>query len=173
MKRIAAAALVLVVVMLAARGLSQGREDQVLALKEKIIDLQNKGTLGFRNFTFCSKILGFASYVPLPAPVIDRSSELLVYFEPVDVFTNRNQGLYEIWFTEDMTLLDAQGQVMQEWKDIVTYHQSTRRPILDVYAQNSVDFRGEVRPGKYAFKTVLKDKLSGQTAVWTAPFEVR
>jgi len=53
-----------------------GQEDEILKLKEKIINLQNKGELGFRNFIFCSNIIGFASYVPLPKPVIDKNETL-------------------------------------------------------------------------------------------------
>jgi len=149
------------------------QQDEILKLKEKIIELQNKGELGFRNFTFCSKILGFASYVPLENSVIDKNGELLVYYEPVNIFTNKNQGIYEVWFTQDMIVLDAQGTVIQEWKDILVYRQSTRLPVLDVYAQDNVSLGGQLSPGKYTFKAVLKDKLSGKTATKTAEFQVR
>lgn len=152
---------------------SMAQQDEILKLKEKIIELQNKGELGLRNFTLCSKILGFASYVPLENPVIDKNGELLAYYEPVDIFTNKNQGMYEIWFTQDMIVLDSKGAVIQEWKDILVYHQSTRLPALDVYAQNNVSLGGQLAPGKYTFKAVLKDQLSGKTATKTAEFQVK
>jgi hypothetical protein len=92
------------------------QEDEILKLKEKIIDLQNKGELGFQNFTMCSKILGFASYVPLSAPVLDRNETLLIYYEPVNVYTSVREGLYEIWYTQDMTLLKENNEVVSHWK---------------------------------------------------------
>lgn len=152
---------------------SMAQQDEILKLKEKIIELQNKGELGFRNFTLCSKILGFASYDPLEDSVVEKNGELLVYYEPVDIFTNKNQEKYEIWFTQDMIVLDATGAVIQEWKDILDYHQSTRLPVLDVYAQNNITLGGQLAPGKYTFKAVLKDKLSGKRATQTAEFQVK
>ena len=85
--------------------LSFGQSDEILKLKEKIIQIQNAGELGFRNFTFCSNIIGFGSYVPLAKPAVDKSGELLVYYEPVNVFTSKKEGLYEIWYTQDMSRL--------------------------------------------------------------------
>jgi len=152
---------------------SMAQQDDILKLKEKIIELQNKGELGLRSFTFCSKILGFASYVPLENSVIDKNGELLAYYEPVNIFTRKNQGMYEIWFTQDMIVLDDKGGVVQEWKDILDYHQSTRLPVLDVYAQNNISLGGQLPPGKYTFKAVLKDKLSGKTATKTAEFQIK
>jgi hypothetical protein len=164
---------VVILLVLALGVWSAAQQDEILTLKEKIIELQNKGELGFRNFTFCSKILGFASYVPMENPVIDKNGELLIYYEPVDIFTNKIQGVYEIWFTQDMVVLDAKGGVIQEWKDILDYHQKTRLPVLDVYAQNNLSLGDQLLPGKYTFKAVLKDKLSGKTATKTAGFEVK
>jgi hypothetical protein len=150
-----------------------GQEDEILKLKEKIINLQNKGELGFRNFTFCSNIIGFASYVPLPKPFIDKNGTLLVYYEPVNVFTNKKDGLYEIWYTQDMALLKANEETLSEWKDILNFHYTTKSPVMDLFAQNSIDLEGKIPAGKYKFKAVLKDKLSGKSATQIADFEVR
>jgi len=152
-------------------GLAQN--DEILKLKEKIIDLQNKGELGFRNFAFCSNIIGFGSYVPLPEPVLDKSGELQVYYEPVNVFTNKKEGLYEIWYTQDMALLSEKGEVLQEWPNALDFHYTTRAPVMDLFAQNSLALGNRVPAGKYKFKAVLKDKLSGKSATKFADFEVR
>jgi hypothetical protein len=153
--------------------LASAQESEILKLKERIIELQNKGELGFRNLTFCSTIIGFGSYVPLASPVVDKSAQLLVYYEPVNVFTSKKDGLYEIWYTQDMVLLDEKGQALQEWPNALDFHYTTRTPILDLFAQNSLDLGGQVPAGKYKFKAVLKDKLSGRTAVRTMDFEIR
>jgi hypothetical protein len=58
----------------------------------QIIDLQNHGALGFREFTLCSNILGCGSCVPLDTPQVPQGAEPKVSYEPVNVFTNRNKG---------------------------------------------------------------------------------
>ncbi|MBN1271236.1 MAG: hypothetical protein JXB26_03105 [Candidatus Aminicenantes bacterium] len=150
-----------------------GQVDEILQLKEKIIDIQNEGKLGFRNFTLCSKIFGFGSYVPLREPVLDKNDTLLVYYEPLNVFTNRKEGIYEIWYTQDMILLDAEGKVIQEWEDILTFHHSAKVPVLDLYARNSIDLKGMLPSGSYTFKAILKDQLRGITVTKTLDFSIR
>jgi hypothetical protein len=90
--------------------------------------------------------------VPLPKPVIDKNGTLLVYYEPVNVFTNKKDGLYEIWYTQDMTLLKANGETLSEWKDILNFHYTTKSPVMDLFAQNSIDLEGKIPVGKYKFK---------------------
>ena len=153
--------------------LSIAQDNEILKLKEKIIEIQNKGDLGFRNFAFCSTIVGFGSYVPLSSPALDKSGELLVYYEPVNVFTAKKEGLYEIWYTEDMVLLDEKEEVLQEWPNALDFHYTTRTPVMDLWAQNNITLSGQVPAGKYKFKGVLKDKLSGRTAVKIMDFEIR
>jgi hypothetical protein len=153
--------------------LSIAQDNEILKLKEKIIEIQNKGDLGFRNFAFCSSIVAFGSYAPLPGPALDKSGELLVYYEPVNVFTAKKEGLYEIWYTQDMVLLDEQGKVLQEWPNALDFHYTTRTPVMDLWAQNKITLGGQVPAGKYKFKAVLKDKLSGRTAIKMMDFEIR
>jgi len=153
--------------------LAFAQDSEILKLKEKIIEIQNKGDLGFRNFALCSNIIGFGSYVPLESPSLDRNAELLVYYEPVNVFTSKKEGLYEIWYAQDMGLLDATGKVLQEWPNALDFHYTTRTPVMDLWAQNNINLGGQVPPGKYKFKAVLKDKLSGRTAIKIMDFEVR
>jgi hypothetical protein len=154
-------------------GWTFAQENEILKLKGKIIDLQNKGTLGYANFTMCSKIMGFASYVPLPEPVLDKNGTLLIYYEPINVFTNRKDGLYEIWYTQDMTLLKENGEVVSHWNDILTFHYTTKKPVMDLFARNSIELKGMVPAGKYKFKATLKDKLTEKTATHIIDFEIR
>jgi hypothetical protein len=163
--------LAFIVVLMASLGSAQ--ESEILTLKEKIIEIQNTSELGFRHFSFCSNIIGFGSYVPLSQPFLDKNGELLVYYEPVNVFTSKKEGLYEIWYTQDMALLNGKGEVLQEWPSILNFHYTTRTPVMDLYAQNTLTLGGQVPPGSYKFRAVLKDKLSGKRAVKVVDFEVR
>ncbi len=154
-------------------GLAASQSDEILKLKERIIEIQNRGELGFRNFTLCSKILGFSSYVPLEKNVVGKSGQLLVYYEPQNVYTAKKQGLYEVWYSQDMVLLKASGETLQEWPEILDFHYTTKTPVMDLFAQNSLDLSGQLASGSYKFKAVLKDKLSGKTAIRVVDFEVR
>jgi len=149
-----------------------GQENEILKLKEKIIEIQNRGELGFKNFTLCSNIISFASFVPLPEPVIKKDGELLVYFEPLNVFTSKKNGLYEIWYTQDMSVLTAEGKVIYEKEDALSFHYTTKSPVMDLFATNTITLTG-LASGKYKYKATLKDKLRNKTAAKIVDFEVR
>lgn len=134
--------------------------EAVLKLKNQIIDLQNKGTLAFKDFTLCAKVLGFGSYVPLEQPAVRQSAELLVYYEPVNVFTNRVKGQFEIWYTQDIVL-----------QKLLSFRYTSRSPVFDLYATNSLDL-GDLPPGKYTYQAVLRDKLKEAVVEYTLPFQV-
>ena len=80
----------------------QGDHDLILELKDKIVEIQNQGELGFKNFTLCSKIITMGLYVALPEPTLKIRETLLIYYEPVNIFTNTQEGRYEFWITQDM-----------------------------------------------------------------------
>jgi len=44
---------------------------------------------------------------------------------------------------------------------------------MDLFAQNSIDIKGQLTAGKYKFRAVLNDKLSEKTAAKTIDFEIR
>ena len=81
------------------------QENEVLKLKEKIIELQNNGTLAFDNFNLCSSVKTFASYVSLQEPVVEKDGTILLYYEPLNVFTKKQDGIYEIWYSQDLILM--------------------------------------------------------------------
>jgi len=146
--------------------------DEVLQLKLKIIQLQNQGKLGFQDFVLCSEIYSFASYTPLEEDIMPKDGRLLAYFEPINVYTRINNNTYEIWYTEDMILLDSNGKKIGEWNDILNFHYTTKKPVMDLFAQNTIDLSG-LAPGKYTFKAVLKDQLSNKFITETIDFEIR
>jgi len=162
----------LAVILLVGAGLVFGQADDVLKLKEKIIELQNNGELGFRNFTVCLNIIGFGSYVPVAAPAFKAGDQILFYYEPLNVFTGRREGLYEIWYTQDMIVLDAKGNTLLNKVDALDFHYTSKTPVLDLYATNSLDVSG-LAPGKYQFKAVLKDRLRNKQISKIAEFTIK
>ena len=160
------------VLLLVAAGLVFGQADDVVKLKEKIIELQNKGELGFRNFAVCSNIIGFGSYVPVATPSFKAGDQILFYYEPHNIFTGRREGLYEIWYSQDMIVLDAKGNILLNKADALDFHYTSKTPVLDLYATNSLDVAG-LAPGKYQFKAVLKDRLRNKQIAKTAEFTIK
>ncbi len=158
-------------VLAAPLALAQDQE-AILKLKNQIIDLQNRGSLGFKDFTICSKILGFGSFVPLDQPQVNQGAELQIYYEPVNVFTNRNKGQYELYYTQDIVLLSEQGEKVYEAEELLSFHWVSSSPVFDLYATNSLNL-GSLPPGNYIYKAVLRDKLKEATAEFSLPFTVR
>jgi len=150
---------------------SENRDD-ILQLKLKIIELQNQGKLGLQDFVLCSEIVSFASYTPLEENIIPQNGRLLAYFEPVNVYTRINNNTYEIWYTEDMILLDSSGKTIGEWNDILKFHYTTKKPVMDLFAQNTIDLTG-LPLGRYTFKAVLKDQLSNKFVTESIDFEIK
>ena len=164
--------LAVVVAVLCLTAALSARHDEVLELKKKIVQIQNKGELSFGSLALCSKILGFASYVTLPDNVIDARGSLLLYYEPVNVFTNIRNGIYEVWYTQDLALYQG-DELLQEWKDFLQFRHASNKPVFDLYARNSLDFEGQLPPGAYSVKLTIKDQFSGKTVETTVDFRLK
>jgi len=146
-------------------------QDRVLALKNQIIDIQNTGKLGFSDLALCSKVMGFGSYVPLEKPVLKNGMELLVYYQPLNVFTNRVKGQYEIWYTQDIAILSPAGEKLFEQKGFLEFHYVSRTPVFDLFATNTLNIM-DVPAGSYVYLAVLHDQLKDASAEYKVSFEV-
>ena len=162
---------VLIIFVLVLYAFSIPQYEEILKLKEKIIDLQNKGKLGIKDLTLCSKIISFGAYVPLQEPKIKRGGMLLVYYEPINVFTNRKKGTYEIWYTQDMILLDSKKKLLFKKENALNFHYTFTSPVMDLYATNSLEL-GNLPSGKYIYKILLKDRLKDEVVVREIPFKI-
>jgi len=162
---------IVMMVMLMPAALPAQDFDPVAQLKEKIIDLQNAGELGVRHFKLCSRILGFGQYVPMPGDQAKAGTEIYFYYEPVNLFTNRLNGTYHIWFTQDMIVLTEDGKELYSGKENLHFNHQSRSPVLDVYASNSLSL-GNLPPGMYRFRIVVHDKLKGADVTADYPFEI-
>jgi len=146
-------------------------EDTVLGLKERIIDIQNKGKLGFNNFTRCENIITYGSYVPAVGNKLPQGSELLFYYEPANIFTNRRDNTYQSWYTQDVIVKNAQGEELLNSPELLNFNYQAVAPTLDLYATNSLDL-GNLPVGKYEFTAILHDKLKKTSATKSYVFEI-
>lgn len=163
----------IVIILCGLCGISHGSyaQDRILQLKEQIIDIQNEGELGFRNFRMCTNIIGYGQYVPSPRPSARPGSKVYFYYEPVNLFTNRRDGTYQIWFTQDMVLYSDAGDVLLRADEALNFNYLTTSPVLDVYASNTLDL-GDLPVGSYTFQAVIHDKLRNAEAEYIFRFEI-
>ena len=111
------------------------------------------------------------AYVPLEEAKIEVGKEYYIYYEPVNVFTKISEGRYEFWFTQDILLLDDEGNVLAENLDALSMHFNTATPLLDIYVTNDLLLTA-APPGKYTYKIVLHDVFKDESVVETIDFEV-
>lgn len=145
--------------------------DTVEQLKERIIDKENAGKLGFRQFTLCTKIDGFGQFEPAVGVKVPAGTKLQFYYEPQNLFTKRADGSYQKWFTQDMIVRDANGKELLRKDGALDFNYKTKTPVFDVFGTNSLSL-GELPPGKYEFEAVLHDQLSKQDARYVFKFEI-
>jgi len=145
--------------------------EKILELKNEIIQLQNSGELGVRNFTLCSKIYTLGSYVPLPEPKIEKDGKLLLYYEPANLHTKVSEKRYEFWFTQDALLVDINGKELWSKKEFIDMHYLTSTPILDVYCHNTLTLN-DVAVGKYIYTITLTDLFRNKSVTKSIEFEI-
>ncbi len=163
--------IIIVCILIAGFTSINAQESKVAQLKEKIIDLQNEGKLGFKNFFLCTNIIGYGQYVAANTNKVKAGTEIYFYYEPQNLFTNRSNSGYHVWYTQDMIVLDAKGKEIYNGPEMLNFNYQTTAPVLDYYATNSLSL-GNLPTGKYTFKAVMHDKLKNAEAVYTYDFEI-
>jgi len=162
----------LVVALFAAGSVQAQAADEIMDLKLQIVELQNAGTLAVSGFSFCQKIMNYASYVPLRDKTVEQGGTLYVYYEPAYWFTNTAQGRYEMWLTQDIRLTTSDGQELFFREKLLNLQYNTAKPVLDVYLTNEFSL-GKLPPGEYVYEVTLHDELSGQEARHQEAFSIR
>lgn len=145
--------------------------DEIRELKERILDLQNEGDLRVGTLVMCRSIQGYGQYVPIPAKRVKAGTEVFFYIEPENLFTNRHDNMYQVWFTQDMIVLSATDEVLMEKRDALTFNYTTKSPVLDIFATNTLTL-GPVPPGIYRYKVIVKDRLRNAETTEILTFEV-
>jgi hypothetical protein len=145
-------------------------QQKILELKREIINMQNKGKLGFNNVTFCSEIQGFGMYTPLPGSTVP-GKEFYVYYEPANPYTKVEGGKYSTHLTQDLYLLDTKGNVLFGKEKALQFYYEAVAPVLDIYISNTITLT-DAPKGKYVWKAVLHDELRGENVTITKEFVV-
>jgi hypothetical protein len=161
-------ALVLAALLL---GCAAWAQDTVASLRERIVDLQNKGTLGVRSLAMCRSVATYGQYVRNDARRAAAGSTIWFYYEPENVYTQKDRDTYRIWYTQDIVVLGKDGKELLRSNEVLSFTHLGYSPVLDLYATNELDL-GELAPGEYRYRVILHDKLRGTDATAELAFTI-
>lgn len=141
--------------------LGPATSEEVAKLKNQIIEVQNRGKLGFRKIVSCSAVERFGVYSPLQshAPV----SRLFLYFEPANYSTMVTKDRYIIDCSVDLFLFNEAGKPVAGKKGILKIKRISRSPVLDLYYKIRIDLKKPLK-GDIVIKTVLHDHIKNASA---------
>jgi hypothetical protein len=138
--------------------------DEAQALKQKIIELQNKGKLGFRKIVLCRSVEGFGVYSPLdPGQPV---SKIVFYCEPSNVSTMISGERYVIDCAVDAFLMDSSGRTLLGKENMLKINRVSRSPVMDLFFKVEISFQ-KLPARKMIAKIVLHDKIKNQSVTVT------
>lgn len=144
-----------------------GKHGKVLELKRAIIELQNRGKLGFRKVVLCSKVESYGVYSPLPKGKLART--MVLYCEPANVSTMVTSDRYIVDCTVDFIVLNAAGKAIAGKKGYAKLHRIARSPVLDLFfgLKFKIDKKVEtlLKPG-FTLRVLLHDNIKNQSAAY-------
>ncbi len=148
---------------------SESPPTEIRKLKEQIIDLQNKGKLGFRKVVLCSSVEAYGIYSPIVPG--QPSPKVYLYFEPENVSTLVTGDRYIIDLSLDLFLYDTGGKLIVGKETVLRINRISRSPILDLYYKVEINLR---KPGAQlgVLKTVLHDKIKNGSVATTYKLNV-
>ena len=131
-------------------------QDEVQDLKERILDVQNKGKLGFRKLVACGSVEGFGVYSPLvPGQKVHK---IVFYCEPSNVSTLKSGDRYVIDCAVDCILMNDSGRVLGGRQNALRINRVSRSPVIDLYFKFDIALKKSPERG-ILLKTVLHDKI--------------
>ena len=144
--------------------------DNVLQLKRRIVELQNRGDLGIGKMVLCSSVRGFGDYSPVdPSGALRK---LVLYIQPSNYSTRGASDRYVIDLTLDLAVYDDKGKLIRKRPGILTMKRISRVPVLDLFFSPRINLRGALTR-TLVIKTKLKDNIKNATATGTYRINVR
>jgi hypothetical protein len=142
-------------------------------LRAALIQQWNVTPLGFRTVTFITdKPGGYGIYNAKPDNVFKPGETLVVYAEPVGFKWHPKDGLNNATIVADVMLSTGDGKLVAGQKNFGTFNFNSREQNTEVMTHLTVNFTG-APAGKYLLAVTYTDKVSGETAEFKLPFEIR
>lgn len=140
---------------------SEARHDEIAALRQRIIELQNRSKLGFRKIVPCRAVEGFGLYSPIEP---DKPfSRIVLYVEPSNVNTLVSGDRYIIDCTIDVFVTDATGKSVAGKESAFKINKVSRSPVMDLYFKLDINFSKPITRD-IVVKIVIRDNLKNESA---------
>ncbi|MFH0960313.1 MAG: hypothetical protein V1897_16595 [Pseudomonadota bacterium] len=137
-------------------------KDEILALKEKILEVQNNSELGFTKVVACKSVEGFGIYSPLEPNSPDP--KVIFYVEPANYGVLISEGRFIIDCTVDLFVLDASGKLLARNENVRKINKISRSPVLDLYFTVELNIAKTVKQKSFVVKIVLNDRIKNKNA---------
>ncbi len=148
--------------------------EKVDQLRREIVEWQNKGEPGVNNLCFCTEVRSFGGFKRTLSNKLPKSLPVLIYYEPENLFTKLEDGVYIVDFVQDFVLMSADGEKeLYRKNEMIRMQMATIKPLLDIYVTNNIDLTG-LSPGKYTAKGLIHDRNreGSKPLEWRLSFEL-
>ncbi len=133
---------------------------EIKDLKERIIEIRNKGKLGFSKIVICSSVDGYGMYTPLKPN--QKTGRIWIYLEPANVSTLISEDRYVIDCRLDLLVVDSRGKVLARKKNL-NVGKISRSPMMDLFFRLGLTLKKKLRRS-IRIKVMLHDKTKGESA---------
>ena len=131
--------------------------------------------LSVTNVVFCSEEpTGYHEYEEQPGATYNPGDTVWIYMDVNNIHYNPNSdGSNEVWITENLTILDSQGEILLNG-EIINDHRNfpEEEDVEKMFLKNDITIPTDFDPGHYTVQIVVKDKLAGVTASASSTFRI-
>jgi hypothetical protein len=134
------------------------------------------GDLSISNIVFCSdQPLGYMDYEEQPSAQYNPGDTVWIYMNINNLYYNINSDeSSEIWIKQDLSLLDSQGELIQDFGEIVNDHRNLpeEEDPDKIFLTNNINIPTDFDPGRYTVTIFVEDALAGETTSESSTFRI-
>jgi hypothetical protein len=134
------------------------------------------GDLSISNIVFCSEQpLGYMDYDEQPSAQYNPGDTVWIYMNVNNLHYNVNSDeSSEIWIKQNLTLLDSQGEIIQDFGEVINDHRNLpeEEDPDKIFLTNNIYIPTDFDPGRYTLQILVKDSLAGETTSGSSNFRI-
>ncbi|MGM0466917.1 MAG: hypothetical protein ACQERH_10870 [Acidobacteriota bacterium] len=128
--------------------------EAVALLAEAMMMIKSGEELSIDQLFLCKEINGYRDFVKRDGNTLKSGDPFLLYIEPAGYQIKKEGSEYQIWVSEDASIVNENGDVIFQQNNWVEYQKGFVSPVIPFYITNRVT---DIPPGKYTFKFTIKD----------------
>lgn len=127
--------------------------------------------LSVLNLTFCSEVLAYGNYKPIPKPSFRAGQSVRLYAEIENFRSERTETGYHASLATSYEIHDMNGNRVAEG-EFATVDDYCQRKRRDFYMEFSFDLPNRIYANRYKLQVLVRDRLSGKLGKSTVEFEI-